>query len=339
MEENRPSNRLAFFPINIFGAIMGYSGFTIALKKAHETIGISEMVFAVFAILTAVFFTIVTAVYLLKVIKHPQAMLNEFNHPIALNFFPTISISLLLLSLIFKDFAFDQARYMWMLGAGIQFALLLYILNNWIHHEKWQVIHMNPAWFIPVVGSIIVPIGAVHFANEHVGWFFFSIGIVFWLILNSIVMYRLFFHPPMMKILEPTLFILIAPPAVGFISYMSLQGMAGVNEFARILYYIALFLTILLFTQLPRFIRVPFALSWWAYTFPLAAITIASFIMYEQLEFTLFKYIAILLLAVLSALILHLTVKTLLAVKDKKLCVPHHIPPQKSDVEPADQKQ
>lgn len=39
-----------------------------------------------------------------------------------------------------------------------------------------------------------------------------------------------------------------------------------------------LFLTLLLFTQIGRFARLQFALSWWAYSFPLAAITIASFV-------------------------------------------------------------
>jgi len=316
------NNRLAYFPINLFGAIMGYSGLTLGLKAAHEQMSIPIYIFYFSAILTTLFFIAVSFVYLIKLVKHPKAVIAEFNHPVALHFFPTFSISLLLLSMVFKELAYDVSQLMWILGTLIQSGLLLFILNNWIHHEKWQIIHMNPAWFIPVVGSILVAIGAVSFANVELGWFFFSIGLVFWIILNSIVIYRLFFHPPMLKILEPTLFILIAPPAVGFISYMSLQGMAGVNEFARILYYIALFLTILLLSQIPRFIKVPFSLAWWAYTFPIAAMTLASFIMYEQLEIKFFSYIASLLLSVLSALIVHLTFKTFLAIKHKKLCVP-----------------
>ena len=315
------NTRLAYFPINLFGAIMGYSGLTLGLKSAHEQLGIPISIFYFSALLSTLFFIIISITYLIKLVKHPKAVIAEFNHPVELHFFPTFSISLLLLSMIFKDLTYDISQLMWMLGTLIQSVLLLFILSNWIHHEKWQITHMTPAWFIPVVGSILVPIGAVYFANIEVAWFFFSIGLVFWVILNSIVMYRLFFHPPMLKILEPTLFILIAPPAVGFISYMSLQGMAGVNEFSRVLYYIALFLTILLLSQVPRFIKAPFSLAWWAYTFPLAAITLASFIMYEQLELEFFSYLAIIILSILAALIVYLTLKTLLAIKHKKLCV------------------
>jgi len=319
VEEN---SRLANFPINLFGATMGYSSLTLSLQQAHELLGISEHIFHISALITIVLFSVISILYLLKLFKYPSSVLSEFNHPVALHFFPTFSISLLLMSLIFKDISFVLAQTMWILGAMIQFGLLLYILNNWIHHKNWQITQMNPAWFIPVVGAIVIPIGSVHFADVELGWFFFSIGLVFWIILNSIVMYRLFFHPPLLKVLEPTLFILIAPPSIGFISYMSLQGMAGVDEFARILYYIGLFLTLLLFSQLPRFIRVPFSLSWWAYTFPLAAITLASFVMYEQLELSFFSFVASLLLAILGALILHLTIKTLLVIKAGKLCIP-----------------
>jgi len=325
--------RLSFFPINLFGAIMGFAGLTLCLQKAQQLIEISELFFVVMALITSLLFTVITVVYLIKLIKYPDAAIKEFNHPIALHFFPTFSISLLLMSLIFKDFAYQPAQYMWVLGTVVQFGLLLYILSNWIHQENWEITHMTPAWFIPVVGTIVVPLGAVHFGTVELGWFFFSIGLVFWILLNSIVMYRLFFHSPMMKVLQPTLFILIAPPAVGFISYMSLNGMAGVNEFSRILFYTGFFMTLLLFSQSIRFFKLPFALSWWAYTFPIAAITLATFIMFEQLELAIFKYIAIFLLLVLASLIVHLTAKTIWAIKNKTLCVPLDMPPQ-SPIEP-----
>ena len=313
---------LAFFPITIFGAIMGYAGLSLGLQQAHHQLGLSIHFFHAFALITTLLFIVFSMTYLIKIIQFPKTVIAEFNHPIALHFFPTFSISLLLLSLIYLDMAYDVSKIMWILGAILQLALLLFILNNWIHHEKWQITQMNPAWFIPVVGAIVVPLGAVHFVNLEIAWFFFSIGFVFWLILNSIVMYRLFFHTPMMRILEPTLFILIAPPSVGFIAYMTLNGLAGVDAFARILFYIALFLMLMLMTQMPRFIKIPFSLSWWAYTFPLAAFSLASFMMYEQLKFEIFSYLASLVLAILLALVIHLTIKTGLAIIHKKLCIP-----------------
>ena len=59
----------------------------------------------------------------------------------------------------------------------------------------------------------------VHLVSPEIFWFFFSIGLVFWLVLLAIVLYRLFFHEHLPARLAPTLFILLAPPSVGFITY------------------------------------------------------------------------------------------------------------------------
>ena len=104
---------------------------------------------------------------------------------------------------------------------------------------------MNPSWFIPIVGNILVPIAGVPLGYTDISWFFFSIGIVFWPVLLTIIFYRIIFHPALPGKLIPTFFILIAPPAVGFLSYMKLTG--EMDNFARILYFSGLFFTLLVF--------------------------------------------------------------------------------------------
>ena len=322
MTDSTPTSKLALFPISLFGAIMGFSGLTLGFKKAYEVLGINPLFFQVLAFFSTLFFCLIAITYAMKIFKHPCAVWKEFNDPVALHFFPTFSVSLVLLSLIYQDIVPGIASALWHLGMVIQFALLLYIMNSWIHNEKWQITHMNPAWFIPVVGNIVIPLGAPAFSSVELGWFFFSIGLIFWLILNSIVMYRLFFHPPLLKTLEPTLFILIAPPAIGFASYLALTELQVLDNMARVLYYIALFLTILLLSQLRRFIQIPFALSWWAYSFPLAAITVASFMMYDMLLYSIFSYLAFFFLLLLSSLVGLLTFKTVIAIKEGTLTPP-----------------
>ena len=72
------------------------------------------------------------------------------------------------------------------------------------------------------------------------------------LVLLTIVMYRLFFHEPLPLRLTPTLFILLAPPSVGCVAWMNLTG--EVDAFARILLHTALFLALLLFSNVLRFL-------------------------------------------------------------------------------------
>jgi tellurite resistance protein len=133
-------------------------------------------------------------------------------------------------------------------------------------------------------------------------------------------MNRVLFHQPLPEGLMPTFFILIAPPAVGFIAYTQLTG--ELDAFARILYYTGLFLTLLLITQAPRFLRLQFYLSWWAYSFPLAAIATASLIMYQLTGSTTFAVIGWILLSLVTLVVVYLLYRTAKAVGANKICVP-----------------
>jgi tellurite resistance protein len=312
-------SRLQHFPITIFATIMGLCGLSIGWHKAEQFYQLSLTVSVWISYLALVVYLIISAFYLTKIIKHRAAFIAEFNHPIRLSFFPAFSISLILLGTVFLTNQPVLSKWLWSVGVVLHLMFTLYVLTAWINHTHFQINHINPAWFIPVVGNILVPIAGITHAPVDISWFFFTIALVFWILLFAMVLYRMFFHDPMPQRLLPTLFILIAPPAVGFVSYMKLTG--DLDPFARILYYTALFTTLLLATQLPRFIKLPFFMSWWAYSFPLAAITVATMTMAELSDWRLYDYLSGLFFIVLNVVLLILIVRTLVAVKRQEICV------------------
>ena len=236
------------------------------------------------------------------------------------SFFPTVSISLLLLAVVWLEQAPQASLLLLVIGAVVHLAFTLAILSSWLFHTHYDIKHANPGWFIPVVGNLFVPIVAARFGLTEIAWFFFSIGIVFWIVMMTIVIYRIVFHDPIPPKLLPTLFILIAPPAVGFIAYCAM--IPGIDVFARLLYYIGLFMTLLLGSAASRFVKNGFFISSWAYSFPLAAITIATFLMGKRSGIAFFDTLAFALLAILSATIVVLIVKTLGAVRRQAICIP-----------------
>jgi tellurite resistance protein len=299
---------------------MGTSGLAIAWKKAGHVLGLPAEIGLALQWWALALFVVIALGYLAKMSQHWEAVKKEFSHPIRLNFFPAISICLLLLAVAFAETLPDFAQGLWMVGAALHLAFTVIVMSSWIHHTRYDIKHANPAWFIPVVGNVIVPVAGVAFAPIGISWFFFSIGLVFWIVLMTIVMNRLFFHEPLPERLTPTLFILIAPPAVAFIAWLKLNG-GAVDAFAQILYNVALFLTLLLAANALRFFRLRFFLSTWAYSFPLAAITIATLIMAEH-GGAFFIALSWLLLAVLSTVLLLLTLRTIQATLRGEICVP-----------------
>lgn len=312
--------RLEHFPISFFATVMGTSGLAIAWKKAHHVLGLPSEIGLALQWWALGLFVMLAGAYLAKLARHRDAVKHEFAHPIRLNFFPAVSISLLLLAVAFADTMPRLAQGFWTVGAILHLGFTLTVMSSWLHHTHYDIKHANPAWFIPVVGNIIVPVAGVAFAPAEVSWFFFSIGLVFWLVLMTIVMYRLFFHEPLPERLTPTLFILIAPPAVGFIAWTRLNH-GEIDAFARILYHCALFLTLLLASNALRFFRLRFFLSTWAYSFPLAAMTIATLVMAQQ-GGGLFLPLGVLLLAILSIVLTLLTLRTIRGMLRGEICVP-----------------
>jgi tellurite resistance protein len=314
------STRLEHFPISFFAVVMGLAGLTIAWQKADQALGLSLHANGGLVAFTATVFVLLALLYASKILRYPAAVFRELKHPVKLNFFPTISISLILLSVAVLPLSAAVAEPLWLAGTGLHLALMLYVVNVWMHHEHFQVHHMNPAWFIPAVGNALVPIAGVPLGYGELSWFFFSVGMLFWIVLIAIIFYRMLFHNPIDERLLPTLFILIAPPAVGFIAYTRLEG--EVDAFARVLYHSGLFLTLLLLSQARRFLRLGFFLSWWAYSFPLAAISIATMVMFEHDGADAYRWLGTALLVLLTTVVGVLLVRTVTAVARRGICAP-----------------
>jgi len=313
--------RLEHMPVSLFSAVMGLAGTTIAVQKAEHLWawpGLASSALLIFTVLT---FSLISLAYLAKFVMHRQHVVAEFKHPVRLSFFPTMSIGMLLLAIALMGHYPDVSMYLWSIGSAVQLVFTLAILSNWIHHEKFQVQHSNPAWFIPIVGNILVPIAGVPLGYQEVSWFYFSIGLVMWLPMLAVLLNRFFFHPMLPGKMLPTMFILIAPPAVGFIAWVKMHN-GVVDDAARIFYYFALFTTLLLFFQAKHFVKLSFALPWWAYSFPLAAMSIASSVMLEKVGGSFFTMLVPVLLTILLVLVAMLIIRTAIAMLRGQICVP-----------------
>ena len=314
-----PPSRLKNFPLPWFSMIMGLSGFSIAWSRAEH---IFRLPFAVSPFLlgaTVALFISITFVYLLKILRYPAAVRAEIDHPVKIAFLPTFSISMILLSIALLADAPAISFWLWTGGTILHLLFTLYILSSWVHQNRYEIKHLNPAWFIPVVGNILVPIAGVHHAPAEVSWFFFSVGLFFWPVLTGIIFNRLIFHQSLPERLLPTLFIFIAPPSVGLLSWYNLTGTAG--QFGQILYFVAVFFFLLMLVQIRYFIGIRFFLSWWAYSFPVAALTIATLFMARDTGKAVYLWGGAGMLAFLTMLVALLVAQTARAIAGRTICV------------------
>jgi len=311
--------RLKNFPISFFSVVMALAGYTITLQKFAEMYDLGMGCAIFFLGVSTITFILISAIFITKFFLFKKEVIKEFNSPIKINFFPTISISFLLLSIAFTPFSVFISKYLWLFGTILHFILTLSIISAWMDLDKFDVKHMNPSWFIPAVGNILIPISGVRYLSIDVSWFFFSVGFFFWIILLVIFFYRIFFHDPLPDKLLPTVFILIAPPAVAFVALFKLLN--EINIFSTLLYFIALFFLFLILFQFKKFSGIKYYLSWWAYLFPLAAMEIATYLMYHSGRGIFYKYLFLLLFVILTSFLILVSIKTITHIKRKEICI------------------
>ena len=314
------SPQLRHYPVTLFAIGMGMLGLTLAVHSAELTFA-TETHYAAYVLWVSVLLlAIVTIGYLAKIMRHPDAVKAEWNHPVRIAFFPAISISILLLSAAFLADHRAIAAPLWWIGMALQGALALSVISAWIGHRSFAPVHVSPAWFIPAVGNVIVPLAGVPLGHTELSWLFFSAGVMFWIVLLTLVINRLMFHDPLPGRLVPTLVILIAPPSVAFVAWVRLSG--GVDSFGHILLSLAYVFALIVLTQAPKFLRLPFALSWWALSFPIAALSTASFLYGREMQSQSHVVIGTVLLVFLLIIVGGLLARTAVAVRRGQICQP-----------------
>ncbi|HWZ47491.1 MAG TPA: SLAC1 anion channel family protein [Herbaspirillum sp.] len=312
--------RFEYLPVGFFGSVMGLAGLSVAWRLAHSIFGVPEWISLVIGIFSVAAFVVLIFAYVTKLITAPEMVRNEFMHPIAGSLFGTIWISLLLLPIILADWNLMVARVVWSAGAFAMTVFAWWTVSRWMGQPQ-QIEHATPAWIVPVVGMLDVPLGLPSLdlpAMHGVMIFALAVGLFFTIPLFTLIFSRLLFQTPMPSAMQPSLLILVAPFAVGFSAYVTTTG--HVDLFATALFYLTLFILAVLLVRIRRLARCcPFRISWWSVSFPLAASAVSTlkFFSYEKNLAT--EGIAIGLLAFATIIIAALLARTLAGIFNGEL--------------------
>jgi C4-dicarboxylate transporter/malic acid transport protein len=243
------------------------------------------------------FFTLLIP-WSLRWMLFPKHAVSDLQNPVLGNFYPTISVSMLVIAAdyltIFHNI--QSAEVFWLIGALSTLVFGIYIPYISFKTENTKLDHINPGWFIPPVGLIVIPIAGSKIASIHsgvygdllnvlnfVGW---GAGFFLYVALLAIIMYRLILHKPMPGALAPTIWINLGPIGAGTIALLNMAKFSSFLVDKSAIYFSGflfwgfgiwwLVVAISLTLHYIKKLDLKYEISWWAFTFPLGAYIGAS---------------------------------------------------------------
>ena len=322
VEASQSVQSIKHLPISLFGSVMGLAGLSLAWRLASPGLGqasfAGEVIAELIGLLSALVFVVLAVGYGTKWVKFPGAVSAEFAHPVTGNFFGTVTIALLLLSAVAASYSVLLSEVLWTLGSALTVLLAFVVVFRLLAGDREHSLAV-PAWLIPGVAALDIAVTGAHMpmaCASELNLFALAVGSVMAVVLFNRIFARLIHEPVLAKGMTPSLMVMVAPFAVGFLAYVNVFG--EIDHFASLLFYFGLFLFVVLVFKVFRD-AAAFSPAWWAISFPIAALSNAALKYADAKQSVLLTLIAYGLVAFLTIALAVLFVKTLKMLFDGRL--------------------
>ncbi len=282
-----------------FAAVMG----TGVLAMTTQTLAARWPVLAPLAWLLHYFnlllFVVLAVPWLTRWVRYQDAALATLKHPVQASFYPTFSMAMLVIAAQFLTFGqqVGLSLLFWWPGALLTFGFSFAVLFTMFSGEHVGIEHVTPAKFIPAVGLVVIPIaggpllghvqGSLRDTMLLINLLGLGAGMMMYIGLLALTLQRKYLSKPAFGILTPTVWIHLAPLGVIPVSLLNVVERlpfslpTGVPLLFGLLFWGFGVWWVVMASMLTLAARrrglLPFALSWWGFTFPLGAFVSCSF--------------------------------------------------------------
>ena len=302
-------NRRRQIPVSFFSIAVGMLAFANAWRVADRLWQLPPAIGQGLTLAALATWAVLGALYVRKWVQDAAAAKAELRHPVQSAFAALVPVSSLLASMALIPYSHDLALAVFVLSVAAEIAL-----SAWLQGRFWQggraFETVTPALYLPTVGqNFVAAAAAAAFGWRDLGLLFFGAAMLTWLAMESVIIQRAAVLDALPPALRPTLGVQLAPPVVGGVSWMSLNG--GVPDmFALILLGYGLYQALLLIRLLPWVLEQPVSPGYWAFSFGVAALPTLAMRMAEARSSALVDGLAPVLFVVSNAVFAVLIGKT-----------------------------
>jgi exfoliative toxin A/B len=244
------------YPVPITGLILGLA----AVGNLIQSYG--EIYRIIFGIISAILYILM----LIKLVKFKSGVQESLQNPVVASVFPTFSMATMLLAAYLKPLSQSLAFILWSAGVILHIALIIWFSKKFVLAFKMKQVF--PSWFIVYVGVVVASVTAPAFKMNLVGQLAFWFGLIAYVILLPIVIYRTVKVKEMPEPTLPTLIIFAAPASLLLAGYMNSFETKNIS-IILLLMSLSILMYIAALIMLPKLLKLKFYPSYSSFTFPL----------------------------------------------------------------------
>jgi exfoliative toxin A/B len=209
---------------------------------------------------------------ILKISFDTKGVLDSFKNPVVASVAPTFTMALMLLSTYINPYAYSLSFAVWIFGLFLHCFLIIYFTVKFIFN--FNIKKVFPSYFVVYVGIVVASLTAPTYNLISIGKCIFWFGLLAYLCLLPIVIYRTFIIKAIEEPALPTISIFAAPASLclaGYLGCFQVKNIFIVGFLGSL--SLLMFLGVILY--LPKMLKIKFYPSYSAFTFPLVISAVA----------------------------------------------------------------
>jgi tellurite resistance protein TehA-like permease len=168
----------------------------------------------------------------------------------------------------------------------------LKIYGQWMSSGERRLSKVaNPTNHLAVVGNFVGALLGARMGLRELPIFFFAVGLAHYTVLFVTLYQRLPTNVQLPKELHPVFFLFVAAPSVASMAWARISG--EFNNGAKLAYFVSMFLYASLVVRVNLFRGFRFSLAWWAYTFPMTSVALATVLYASEVNNVLTRALAV----------------------------------------------
>jgi tellurite resistance protein len=257
-------------PLSSLGIPFGVSGLAGTWTMAARASLADEAIAEALWMLAAAVWIAVVANYLWRSRLDGGRVRNDLRDPVQGAFASLAPIAAMLICTHYAQYVPAAGRVVTALLMAVALVFGAWFLAQ-VALAPRSIDAVHAGYLLPTVAAMfILGQGAGTFGWTLLGQAAVAVGILFWLLLGTIILARVAFRPAPGPALVPTFAIFSAPPAVAGNAWFALNG-GRIDLVATMLLGTFVVLILVQIMMLGAYWRLPFSLGFWAFTFTAAS--------------------------------------------------------------------